>query len=142
MSWHGKDIKRLVADGDDIAFLQEAVGRLMLIEAESVARGVDFGCFQDSLFLLWNEQAYLEGVFYEFIAQHMIHVTMGIEQEFYPQSVGLDELRELPPLIFLGATRINDHAFPRLVIQNVSVFLKGIEDERLYLQHRKLFCQK
>lgn len=142
MTGYGQNGKGLISQVDDVALLEKAVGRLVLIVIEAVVRRINFCGPQHRLLRPRNEQMNLEGLSDEFISKHVINMAMGIEQKFYAELVCVDELPELQIFVLVRTARVNDHTLLRFIKQHIGVFLKGIEYEGLYLQHEKIFYQK
>lgn len=72
-------------------------------------------------------QGYIEAIFYEGVAQNMVYVTMRVKDHYYIQLCLLNVFCQFLLFLFLVTTGIHYDAVKGLVIQQVGIFLEGVE---------------
>ena len=131
MTWCADDLKSALSHLDDFTILQVDIGQLaftyeghsehrsLLPRANKVVSHVGMCCHFDAIFLLHSS-----------VAQDMINVAMRIDNHQRLEVMAIDEAEKFIFLACIGTARIDDNTFLSvLVINDVGVFRKGIEDE-------------
>src|SRR5690606_18052212 len=92
----------------------------------------DFRRFQYGLFAIWcpkwNGVLFQDGV----VTYHMIDVAVCIDQCHRLEVILINESKEYFFLVHGGATRIKNKRLVVFIVNNVSIFLKGVECEFFY----------
>src|SRR5688572_6673521 len=82
-----------------------------------------------------NKKWHIEFSFHKRVAQHMINMTMRINQLFHCKLIAFNEFGKLIFFFLFDTTGIDDHTFVRFIKQYVRVFLEGIKNKFFDLKH-------
>ena len=72
------------------------------------------------------------------IAQHMIHMQMGINQLYRPEPLLTDKPVQIIFFVFRNAGSIYEQALGCFIVQNIAIYPKCIENKTFYLNHKAL----
>ena len=115
---------------DDFVVFQVNVGqRKLAIRRKAEPRAVTFGLNEVRLCVGMRRHWDAITLFHGFVADDMIHVAMRVDGHQRLQLVAVDETEQAVFLSFVGAARVDDDTFLGVVVKDVSVFRKWIEDE-------------
>ena len=69
------------------------------------------------------------------VAHRMIHMTMSIDGQDRLQLMAVDEAKELILFSWRGTTGVDDNTLASVIINNIGILRKRIENERFDLEH-------
>ena len=131
------DLKRAVADLDDVAVVKEVVGQLeFAVERQPEKLRLLLGAHIVGLRLAVRRPLDAITTLDSGVAKDVVDVAMRADNQNGLQPMAVDEAKEFALLGGVGAARVDDEAFLGVVVVNdVGVFRKRIEDEGFELEH-------
>jgi len=84
-----------------------------------------------------NPKRYSESFLSPGVSQHVVDVTMGVEEVQYFQPTCCHKIFQFSPLERRVTARIDQDCNALIIVSEVGVFLKGIEGEGLDMKHCK-----
>lgn len=139
VSWRANHLQGALPNFDDLSVFQVEVGQIdigLAFRPESKPNGMAFGLRHVVLHVRMCRHLNIVALLDGGIANDMVDMAVRADNQLRLQLMLVDKAEELVFLSRRGTARVDDDALLGIVVVNdVSVFRKRIEDEGFYFEH-------
>ena len=137
MAWRADDLEGALPHLDDLAIFQIDIGKVAVTQKRHPKHSRLLPRTKEVVLHIRMRRHFdTVTLFHRDVTHDMVDMAMRIDSHQRLEAMAVDETEEFVFLACIRATRIDDDTFLGiLVIDNISVFRKGIEDKRFELEH-------
>ena len=137
MAWRADDFESALSHLDDLAIFQIDIRKVAVTQKQQSEHGSLLPRTKEVIFHI-GMRSYLDAVtlFHWDVTHNMVDMAMRIDDHQRFEAMSVDEPEKLVFLACIRAARVDDDTFFGIVvIDDICVFPKGIEDKRFELEH-------